>query len=307
MGATIATLLDRGWEPKGPSEWLDRFGEEWVFEEGPGGKQLLEEVFGKEVLGEQWERAALHRQGGGLKGGGDLTIPKRFRRKIQDPKGKGLFDMVATGAGWTPARKHQAGYNHDGKCPYCGAPDADTLHMVWQCPVVCTKLGMDREETQHLESLPFKEGMTEQEKEEGWARGNPPPEMVAFWTRGIPPKLDHLEAPFTRLNPPAHKGIQWLGKKPDELTPAELASIADIGTDGSGGKASSDPRIRRGGWAWIALDKEGQFVTGAHAQLEGDEEEWKQTVHRAELRALGHLLEAFGEGERALAEQYAST
>ena len=102
-----------------------------------------------------------------------MTIPRRVRRGIKEPKGIGLFDLIVTGAGWTPARKHQAGYNHDGKCPFCGEQGADTLHQVWKCPKVLERLGPEREETQHLEELPFLSGLSDQETWSNWQKGTP--------------------------------------------------------------------------------------------------------------------------------------
>ena len=48
------------------------------------------------------------------------------------------------------------------------------------------------------------------------------------------------------------------------------------------------------------MDKHKKLITGPHGQLDGDEGEWKQTVHRAEIPALGHCLESFGEGDMGL-------
>ena len=57
----------------------------------------------------------------------------------------------------------------------------------------------------------------------------------------------------------------------------------NIYTDGSGGRSSSDKRLRRCGWAWV-VPKPGsnrQALYGARGSMEG-----KQTVPRAELTAL---------------------
>ena len=58
-------------------------------------------------------------------------------------------------------------------------------------------------------------------------------------------------------------------------------------TDGSGGKFSSDPRLRRCGWAWVCPQHNSNKIAkhGARGSLDG-----KQTVPRAELRAILECL-----------------
>lgn len=65
---------------------------------------------------------------------------------------------------------------------------------------------------------------------------------------------------------------------------------AVIGTDGSGGTFGADPRLRRVGWVWVLLPerKTSAFAQGSVAG--------EQTVPRAELQAILHLLE-FTTGE----------
>ena len=62
-------------------------------------------------------------------------------------------------------------------------------------------------------------------------------------------------------------------------------------TDGSGGKNSSRPEVRRAGWAWVAYHISSGAVAGcSFGPLPGA----IQTVPRAELFALGELLRAAG-------------
>ena len=58
-------------------------------------------------------------------------------------------------------------------------------------------------------------------------------------------------------------------------------------TDGSGGKYSSDPRLRRCGWACVCPQSNSNKIAilGARGALDG-----KQTVPRAELRAILECL-----------------
>ena len=55
--------------------------------------------------------------------------------------------------------------------------------------------------------------------------------------------------------------------------------------DGSGGQFSSDPRLRKCGWAWIQYD--GDSIWGQRGSLGG-----RQTVPRSEIRALDAALGA---------------
>ena len=65
------------------------------------------------------------------------------------------------------------------------------------------------------------------------------------------------------------------------LTRTEERSLAFF-SDGSGGKFSAQPDLRRCGWAWVLLDQYHDLSFARSASLEGE----RQTVPRAELAAV---------------------
>ena len=70
------------------------------------------------------------------------------------------------------------------------------------------------------------------------------------WLRGIPPRetLDDIPAPPTDLSP-----ARWPSSPPaGALRGVTFFPVLGFG-DASGGKFSSDPRLRRVGWAWTVI------------------------------------------------------
>ena len=84
-----------------------------------------------------------------------------------------------------------------------------------------------------------------------------------------------MPAEWTEVPPPTHQVITQLG---EPLTVVGHTIV--VFTDGSGGRNSSDPRIRRCGCAWV--------IAGPHAPICGVSGNLMglQTVPRAELIAL---------------------
>ena len=84
-----------------------------------------------------------------------------------------------------------------------------------------------------------------------------------------------MPAAWTAIPTPTHVTVNQLGARLSAAT----ATIT-VFTDGSGGKNSSDPRLRRCGWAWVIPGPQGP-ICGVSGNLTGE-----QTVPRAELKAL---------------------
>eukprot|EP00972_Heterocapsa_arctica_P016454 2427783-Heterocapsa_arctica.AAC.1 len=70
MGATFATLIDVGWEPRGPAEWLDTEGGKWALD--PDSKPAIHtcapllDQLRQGIMKSLWCKAASARSGIGL-------------------------------------------------------------------------------------------------------------------------------------------------------------------------------------------------------------------------------------------------
>ena len=84
-----------------------------------------------------------------------------------------------------------------------------------------------------------------------------------------------MPAEWTEVPTPTHVTVLQHGERLANA-PDTLAAF----TDGSGGKNTSDPRLRRCGWAWVIPGPNGP-ICGVSGNMTGP-----QTVPRAELKAL---------------------
>ena len=233
-----------------------------------------------------WEKASHQYLGKGVEKGTDFTQVKKLRRQLKREGCAlrvGLLDTIVQGATWPEARRFAAGYSETPTCRFCSAGEGATRHQAWECENLLKRLGDKRKEARHLEWWATgKEGAGQAEAEK-WATGYPPAEQEAFWSRGImtaPRSLGLLlEAePRTRLVGKVSEGHPFVVRGDGTETTA--------GTDGSGGAFATEPRRRKVGWGWVILNQRGAIVAGAHGGVEG-----KQSVPRAEMQAIRHLLE----------------
>ena len=171
---------------------------------------------------------------------------------------------IQTGALWNPARLAEAGFQApEGghKCPLCGEPNTDEGHLFWQCPQVCQNRDAAIQKTNRYRSEYQRVGL----------------DCKCYWWRGLQPRAQTL---------PIHQpqaSYHMLGRPIDQYRDEHI----EIFTDGSGGRHSSDARLRRCAWAWVC-PKEGsnrEALHGARGSLGG-----KQTVPRAELTAIHECL-----------------
>ena len=147
-------------------------------------------------------------------------------------------------------------------CPRCNFARGTPYHRYWECPANCLI-----ENQFPLKSSDKYEATTMASKES------------AQLTRGLVPKTSYPKIPL----PPYHReGKQWT----QGAFSANSQGIV-VFTDGSGGKAGSDTRLRRCGWAFIQM-KPGttDLLASASGVLEGP----VQTVARAELTAFAEAL-----------------
>ena len=83
-----------------------------------------------------------------------------------------------------------------------------------------------------------------------------------------------MPASWTKVDPPQYRVVTPLGQSLQEMP-----SSITVYTDGSGGKNSDDPRLRRCGWAWVIPGLTTPDC-GSCRNLLG-----QQTVPRAEITA----------------------
>jgi ribonuclease HI len=140
-------------------------------------------------------------------------------------------------------------------CPRCrGAPET-TFHQLWSCPC-------------NSEVTDARPDLLEQARLEHQ-------ECPGFWLRGLVP----LEWTYQYCMTEVTAELHFHGCRPSQ--PIPLPEGAVIGTDGSGGSYSADPRIRRCGWAFVVIGSDHTTVASGWGPLLC----WRQTVPLAELDA----------------------
>ena len=162
MSATIATLLEEGWDPVGPLLWQDTEGARWELNlQVPNlGLQIRHQV-AHHAEQRQWKIAAKHFLGQGMEQGVDL---RSFHQEVRQLR-KGLAPMrqpcppvptpaalvamahrIIQGAVWPHTRRLAAGYQPPqigdhlptaNVCRACGqVGQGHHFHEAWECPVV---------------------------------------------------------------------------------------------------------------------------------------------------------------------------
>ena len=164
---------------------------------------------------------------------------------------------VATGATWPLARRQEAFNNVTcTDCPMCGLAHHTDFHTYWGCGRLEDSTNHHIVDTQNL----VREATTGVEKGDR-----------CFWLRGLVPSK------WTR---PTREPIEW--EEPIGTGTQLTGKHVTIYTDGSGGRSSNDPRIRRCGWAWCTM-LEGRVHKGEKGHLFLPQQQ--QTVGRSEIMA----------------------
>ena len=217
-----------------------------------------------------WELAAAHRNSQGLSLDGHLPdvsgLPKQDHQLIKKNRNSDAALLVATATGglWPNMRIHENKPEEDYKCPLCGNGPHDETHMFWTCPKLSSSDNPAITKTQVL--IPH--------AQRGIADG-----YTCCWLRGIVP------GKWTSPNRPPTHYIAPLGNR--SLIDASKLTIY---TDGSGGSATHDPRMRRCGWAWVIVQI-GQddpiYWENGHLHTSSQK---KQTVPNAEMQAIHQVL-----------------
>ena len=167
---------------------------------------------------------------------------------------------TAMAAGYWPAeRQCAAGYISSGLCPHCQRANQDEYHLIWGCPELIWSQDPAIQDSQWL--APRAEAGHEH--------------VPCWWLRGLTPKKWTFDAQLPE---------GWMRTVGDRAHPDPYRPIY---LDGSGGEHSSDPRLRKCGYAWVQYLPVTGEVWGQYGALEGP-----QTVPRSEVRALHSALAA---------------
>ncbi len=169
-------------------------------------------------------------------------------------------------------RRQQKGLpNHgDGICPHCGKAVETDLHRFWQCEKNLLNDLAAITTTQNLRRFAERGSLA----------------LDIYRMRGIPTRKM-----FTFPEPQAEHDVLQIGEI-DTLNCPEGHTL-QIYSDGSGGKFSSIPLLRRCGWGWIALSSNLELDFARCAPLGG----LPQTVPRSELTALIDCLQFIPKGQ----------
>ena len=252
LAATVAYLLDMGWQPRGSDEWLDTHGTKHTRHTPQQECRVLD------LLQQTYQKEVNHRIATGL------AAPE-----------------LQEGVDWTVGRKLLGEFKKEGRNTKAAA-----LRCVWQGALVCSQNSAVKvcprcHEEADWEHVLLDCAWCEAQNwelptwfQEGRAQG-----PRSLWTRGLPPK------PKWEVQPPQEDNPIFLGMwaNKEALNDPELV----YGTDASGGPYTADPRLRQVAYAVVACKKQGQEYVQVGAivgQVPGP-----QTVFRGELYAVLQL------------------
>ncbi|CAK0800747.1 unnamed protein product, partial [Prorocentrum cordatum] len=269
VSATIATLLDIGWDPVGPWAWISDLGERFmapdrIIGQSPQDMSALKDAISDTIDRMLWDKASRHWNGKGLEEGADVC---EARRHLTSLKKKGEYEMagaietVMTGASWTRSRISTLSSSNldttDCQRCKCGLEETD-LHRSWSCS--CNEV---------FSSVSSNLRIRAQQDYEN---------LPCLWLRGI------LPAPWTKVDEPTDNPYDEVIGHKDDLK--DLDHLL-VGGDASGGLHSADARLRRIGWSYQVikvtsdsdLDVQLLFSRGGGIPK-------KQTINRGETTAL---------------------
>ena len=290
LGALCMHLHEVGWHLSFGTGLTRRLqvhshqGEQWNSAPGAGWIDI-QRAMDKRRIQLLWEQAARHRHGQGMEGGVDTTVIRKHYC-ILIKKGAtaraGALMAIGTGALWPPSRVQEeikGKEDMDTSCAHCGHHLHDERHMFWNCPVTNSKKKPSIRRTNGRYFDPVTGAIGEG--------------AACYFLRGLMP------AAWTTPSTQPEYIRDQLGSSSRDGCCLEgyRGCKIHIYTDGSGGHYTSDPRLRRCGWAWIVNRHSwtGSPALIAHYGQRGtmrDPGPESQTVPRAELEAVYHALRA---------------
>jgi hypothetical protein len=123
MGAVIATLVDLGWQPQGPTRWADPQGDIWQIDPRRAGViPLVLAKIRRSCIRLLWKKAGEHYCGEGIGDEADLTALQQARRafiKQGSWREASVLDLIGQGASWPPARRAALGEGISAECEFC--------------------------------------------------------------------------------------------------------------------------------------------------------------------------------------------
>ncbi len=272
MASLIASFERIGWETPLPNIWtsVDHNGDKWTHTfTGTGGTKVMLQAVAESISAAQLPPIERHWSGTGAAQG--LHFPevrahwlKMLRHERYDDAAR--FLCITTGGCWPMGRRLQKGMpdHGDGLCPRCGKTIETDLHRFWQCDKNLIGDVPAIVNTQNLRRFAEKGS----------------PALDIYWMRGIPTRKM-----FTFSEPESEYDVLQLGEV--EALGLPEGNCLQIYSDGSGGKFSSIPLLRRCGWGWIALTDTLELDFARCSPLAS----LPQTVPRSELSAIIDCLQ----------------
>jgi ribonuclease HI len=288
LSAVIVTLMEIGWKPIRPAEWIDPSGALWKTDGRLVDFTQLFEQLAQDCHSLLCESTVKGHNGAGIDKGLDFWTHKtKINKLIKDHHfaEAGTTRMIAAGGVWGRARiaeakkqnkKGEEETDYDDKCELCHE-EADTdLHRFWTCKCIIEAISnaehMDEvDKERHRESI-RKSNHLIKDAVKGVEMG-----QACYYLRGLIPKewtaekKDAVKADFKRYS--------------GNASASELLEVKVAFVDGSG--TTNDPRLRRTGWSAIWLNEAGTDLEGGILGSCPDE---KQSVAFAELYAVHQLL-----------------
>ena len=215
-----------------------------------------------------WQEAAQKRMGRGLEEGVFLSATKR-RLQQMPPECSGrraLIEHAMAARLWSPVEAAAVGIVPTSECPFCQQLDTDMWHLVWGCRQHAFSTEGAVQRSQHLLQKASRQSLA----------------APAFWLRGVPCRtlLDFIPPP------PSHEAVRVDGALAKDST-WTLPAFLRVGTDGTGGRHTSEPRLRRCAWAAVVMCPALTQIGSITGLVTGT----RQTVPRAELLAVVRILE----------------
>ena len=279
LGATIAALMEAGWDPLEPLCWTDEHGDEWDMYSEEFGLGELKARLAETFQAHYWRKATTSRHGADLAGGVDFTMLRKLLRRLECSKQFTKYNLmmcIATGSSWSEERLAKAGKKGNPVCYRCGEVGITDWHTYWECPALAKSEVPEIAGSQHL--VPWTANMRESWGETFWLRGlvqrsrtdynmNGGTEVfcLRFDDNGKPQRY----AKYTTWQEAADSNLDF------DFSVEHLHAF----TDGSGGKGSSDRRLRACGWSAVFMRSPSALGIAFWGELPGT----VQTVPRAEL------------------------
>ena len=184
-----------------------------------------------------------------------------------------LMMCIATGSSWSEERLAKAGKKGSPVCYRCGEAGITDWHTYWECPV---SMVPEIACSQHL--VPWTPHMRERWGETFWLRGLVQQSLTSYDINGGTEvfclRFDDCGKPLRYAKYPTWQ--EAVGSNLDlDFSLEHLHAF----TDGSGGKGSSDRRLRACGWAAVFMRSPFALGVAFWGELPGT----VQTVPRAEL------------------------